>query len=390
MDVTFIGMMKGQEMSQQSKRELVDRLRHRYLQGSRAEKTRILDEFVAVTGLHRKAAIRRLRQGYQQGREPRGRPRSYTGAAVGALVTVWRVCGCICGKRLAPFLPEIVPILEQHGELQLDDETKALVVHMSAATIDRKLRSFRQQSGRGISTTKPGTLLRHSIPLRTFTEWDNVKPGFVEADLVAHCGETTAGDYLNTLTATDIATGWTECLLLRQRSQVAVEAAMGDLRQRLPFSLLGIDTDNDSVFINGTLNRYCTKNHITFTRSRPWKKNDQAWVEQKNGAIVRGTIGYRRYTSLAAADLLETIYGDLHAYVNFFQPVQKLVEKRRDGAAIYKRYDLAQTPYQRVMAEKSVRPLRKAQLQLVYRSLNPAQLRRQIDDNLRQLWQLPE
>lgn len=383
-------MMKGQKMSQQSKRELVERLRHRYLHGSRAEKTKVLDEFVAVTGLHRKSAIRTLRQGYQRGREPRGRPRTYTGASVAALETVWRVCGCICGKRLQPFLREVVPILEAHGELQLDAGTRQLLLQMSAATIDRKLRPHRMQQGRGLSTTKPGTLLKHSIPVRTFTEWDDVKPGFVEIDLVAHCGETVAGEYLNTLTATDIATGWTECFLLRQRNQRAVKAMMSSLRQRLPFPLLGVDSDNDSIFINHLLKGYLEKNHVTFTRSRPWKKNDQAWVEQKNGAVVRGTIGYRRYTSPAAAVLLEAIHADLHLYVNYFQPVLKLVEKRRDGAKIYKRYDPAQTPYQRTMANESVSALRKVRLQQAYRPLNPAQLRRQIDDNLRRLWHLPE
>lgn len=383
-------MMKGQKMSQPSKRELVERLRHRYLHGSRAEKTKVLDEFVAVTGLHRKSAIRTLRQGYQRGREPRGRPRTYTGASVAALETVWRVCGCICGKRLQPFLREVVPILEAHGELQLDAGTRQLLLQMSAATIDRKLRPHRMQQGRGLSTTKPGTLLKHSIPVRTFTEWDDVKPGFVEIDLVAHCGETVAGEYLNTLTATDIATGWTECFLLRQRNQRAVKAMMSSLRQRLPFPLLGVDSDNDSIFINHLLKGYLEKNHVTFTRSRPWKKNDQAWVEQKNGAVVRGTIGYRRYTSPAAAVLLEAIHADLHLYVNYFQPVLKLVEKRRDGAKIYKRYDPAQTPYQRTMANESVSALRKVRLQQAYRPLNPAQLRRQIDDNLRRLWHLPE
>lgn len=377
-------------MSREGKREVVERLRHRYLQASRMEKSKILDEFVALSGMHRKSAIRALRQGYVRGRERRGRKRVYTGAVVAALVEVWRVCGCICGKRLQPFLPAVVPILEQHGELHLDAETRQLLLQMSAATIDRKLRRFRQQQGRGLSTTKPGTLLKQSIPLRTFAEWDDVQPGFVEMDLVAHCGQTTEGQYLNTLTATDIATGWTECFLLRHRSQLAVAAAMDDLRRRLPFPLLGIDCDNDAVFINGTLKRYCEENQITFTRSRPWKKNDQAWVEQKNGAVVRGTVGYRRYLSSEAAQLLETIHDNLHAYVNFFQPVQKLIEKRRDGAKIYKRYDIAQTPHQRAMAQPSVSTFCKAQLRREYRRLNPAQLRRQIDDNLRRLRQLPE
>ena len=377
-------------MTQKSRREYVERVRHRYLQASRLEKTRILDEFVAVTGLHRKSAVRALRKGYPRERERRGRKRTYTGAVVEALVQVWRVCGCICGKRLQPFLPEMVIVLERYGELVLDEQTRVLLLQISAATIDRKLQPFRQQQGRGLSTTKPGTLLKQSIPVRTYAEWDDVRPGFVEMDLVAHCGETTEGAYLNTLTATDIATGWTECFLLRHRSQLAVAAAMDCLRQRLPFPLLGIDSDNDSVFINGTLKRYCQHNQLTFTRSRPWKKNDQAWVEQKNGAVVRGTVGYRRYVSPEAAQLLETIHNDLHVYVNFFQPVLKLVEKRRHGAKIYKRYDIAQTPHQRAMFEPSVSTFCKAPLRREYRQLNPAQLRRQIDDNLRRLRQLPE
>jgi hypothetical protein len=383
-------MMKDTKMSQQGRREVVERLRLRYLQAGRAEKTKILDEFVALSGLHRKAAIRALRQGYKQGRERRGRKRVYTGAVVSVLRAIWRVCGCICGKRLQPFLPEMVAVLEHHGELTLDAETRDLLLQMSAATIDRKLHRYKQQPGRGLSTTKPGTLLKQSIPIRTFTEWDDVQPGFVEMDLVAHCGDSNEGQYLNTLTATDITTGWTECLLLRQRSQLAVTAAMDGLRARLPFPLLGIDSDNDSLFINGTLKRYCEANQVTFTRSRPWKKNDQAWVEQKNGAVVRATIGYRRYTSAEAALLLEAIQKDLHAYVNFFQPVQKLVEKRRDGAKIYKRYDVAQTPHQRAMASPAISAICKMRLQRTYGQLNPAQLRRQIDGNLRRLRLLPE
>lgn len=377
-------------MSRKGTQELVDRLRHRYLRAGRVEKTKILDEFVAVTGMHRKSAVRVLGQGYALSRERRGRPRIYGGTVVAMLVTIWRICGQICGKRLHPFLPEMVRVLERHGELCLDEETKTLLLQMSPATIDRKLSPYRRPGGRGLSTTTPGTLLKHSIPLRTFADWEDARPGFVEMDLVAHCGETTEGQYLYTLTATDIATGWTECLLLRQRSQQAVTQAMTALRARLPFPLLGIDCDNDSAFINGTLKRYCETQQVTFTRSRPWKKNDQAWVEQKNGVIVRGTIGYRRYTSEAAAELLAAIHADLHLYVNFFQPVQKLVEKRRDGAKIYKRYDQAQTPHQRAMASPQVPVTCKLRLQHQYLQLNPAQLRRQIDDKLRKLWRLRE
>ena len=383
-------MMKEEKLSQQSKRELVEAVRDRYLRAGRKEKSKILDEFVAITGFHRKHAIRVLRQGYERGRDRRGRRRTYSGTVLSVLVEIWRICGCICGKRLQPFLPQMVESLERHGELRLDEETKRLLLQMSAATIDRRLAPYRQQRHRGLSTTRPGTLLKQSIPIRTFADWDETQPGFVEMDLVAHCGDTTEGVYLYTLTAVDIMTGWTECLLLRQRSQLAVTAAVQELEGRLPFPLRGIDCDNDSAFINGTLKRHCEAGQLTFTRSRPYRKNDQAFVEQKNGDIVRGNIGYRRYTSAQAAALVEAIYHDLHAYVNFFQPVRKLIHKERSGAKVYKHYDEARTPHQRAMQLAAVQRRHKLRLQHEYLQLNPAALRRRIDVNLRQLWRLPE
>lgn len=377
-------------MSQQSKQELVKRLHPRYLQASRIEKTKILDEFTAVTGCHRKHAIRALRQGVPGcPRERRGRQRTYTGAAVNALAEIWRISGCICGKRLQPFLPEMVKTLERHGELQLDPETKTLLLQMSAATIDRRLRPFRSHAGRGLSTTKPGTLLKQSIPVRTFADWDDVQPGFAEIDLVAHCGQSTQGTYLNTLTAVDIVTGWTECLVLPHRSQQAVSAAVQALQSRLPFSLLGLDCDNDSVFINETLQRHCEQHKITFTRSRPYRKNDQSHVEQRNGSVVRRTIGYRRYESPEALALFEAIYDDLHLYTNFFQPTLKLLVKKRQGSKVYKKHDKAQTPHQRAMQSPDVAKKVKLKLQQIYLTLNPAELRRRIDANLKALWQLP-
>jgi hypothetical protein len=383
-------MMKEQKMSQPSKQELVKRLHPRYLQASRTEKTRILDEFVAVTGFHRKHAIRVLRKGVPScPRERRGRQRIYTGAVVSALSKIWHICGCICGKRLQPFMPEMVRTLERHGELMLDEETKTLLLQMSAATIDRRLRPFRAQLGRGLSTTKPGTLLKQSIPVRTFADWGEVRPGFTEIDLVAHCGESTQGVYVNTLTAVDIVTGWTECLALPFRSQLGVSAAVTQLQSRLPFPLLGIDCDNDSVFINETLKRHCEKHRITFTRSRPYKKNDQAHVEQRNGSVVRRTIGYRRYESPEALALFEAIYADLHFYTNFFQPSLKLLAKKRYGSKVYKKYDQAQTPHQRVMKSPDVGKRAKLKLQQAYLGLNPAELRRRIDTNLKELWRLP-
>lgn len=260
-------------MSQHSKRELIQRLQGRYLQANRQEKTRMLDEFVAVTGLHRKAAIRALRRQSQGKREHRGRRKTYTGSVVAALSQIWRICGCLCGKRLQPILGDMVASLERHDELILDEETKALLLAVSPATIDRLLRPYKTSHPRGQSTTKPGSLLKQQIPVRTFADWDENRAGFVEVDLVAHCGETVGGQFICSLTATDVATGWTECFSLPHRSQLAVYAALDQLRARLPFPLLGIDSDNDGVFINELMLKYCQAERITFTRCRPYKKN---------------------------------------------------------------------------------------------------------------------
>ncbi|MGH2543248.1 MAG: integrase catalytic domain-containing protein, partial [Ardenticatenaceae bacterium] len=361
----------------------------RYLKASKSQKGLILDEFVVVTGMHRKSAIRLLRHGYARRRPGRGRPRIYTGDTIGELVKVWRMYSQLCGKRLAPFMAKGVKALERHGELVLDPHTKAQLLAMSASTIDRKLAHFRSGSPRGLATTKPGTLLRQAIPIRTFAEWDEAQPGFVEMDLVAHCGESAAGQYIQTLVATDIRTGWTECLPLAHRSQVEVSAAVERLAVRLPFPLRGIDSDNDGVFINETLLSHCQAHAITFTRCRPYHKNDQAHVEQKNWTIVRQTIGYQRYESPQALEWLASIYADLRLYVNFFQPVQKLLAKERNGSRVHKKYDLAKTPHQRAMAAPEVSGMAKLQLQQQYLQLNPAELKRRMQAHLRCLWALP-
>lgn len=374
-------------MSKGSRDEYVKRVHPRYLQANKADKGRILDEFIATTGYHRKHAIRLLKHGLPaKGRERRGRQRTYSGEAVRHLVAIWEVTGRICGKRLQPFLPTLVAALERHDEVCLDGETRAQLLRMSASTIDRKVAPFRH--GRGRTTTKPGTLLREGIPIRTFAEWDNAVPGFMEIDLVAHCGDSVDGQFIQTLTAVDIRTGWTECLPLAHRSQANVSAAITCLRERLPFQLLGIDSDNDSAFINDTLNRYCRTERITFTRSRPYRKNDQAHVEQKNWSVVRRTIGYQRYESAAALALLTAIYADLRLYVNYFQPVMLLTHKERRGSKIHKKYDLAKTPCQRAVASRQVSPPVKLQLQRTFLELNPVTLKARIDDSLKKLWRL--
>jgi hypothetical protein len=279
-------------------------------------------------------------------------------------------------------------VLEQHRELILPAEVKQLLLQMSRATIDRCLRPARFEHRHGLSTTKPGALLREAIPVRTFTPWEDERPGFEEIDLVAHCGATTAGQYLNTLTVTDLATGWTECLAILHKSQFLVSQAIRELRTRLPFPLLGIDSDNGSEFINDLLYRYCLDERITFTRSRPYRKNDQAHVEQKNWSVVRHLIGYDRYETAAELAVLQAIYQDLRLYVNFFQPVLKLIGKEQVEGKVIKRYDTATTPYQRVLISPYVSETLKIYLRQQYVQLNPVKLRNRIDANVAILWKL--
>ena len=377
-------------MSQTSKRELLEAIRARYLKANKAEKQKMLDEFTSATGYHRKYAIRVLKNpvpNRPKWKKP-GRKTIYRGEVVEALENIWEIYGRICSKRLQPFLPEAIKVLERCKEIELSAQTKQLLLEISPASIDRCLRPVRVKSPHGLSTTKPGTLLKQAIAVRTFTAWDEEQPGFMEIDLVAHCGNTTEGQYLNTLTCTDICTGWTDVTALPRRSQQAVCEAIEPLRQRLPFPLLGIDSDNGSEFINDLLYRYCLNEKITFTRSRPYKKNDQAHVEQKNWSVVRHTVGYDRWETDQELVLLQSIYDNLRLYINFFQPIFKLIAKERIGNKTIPSYDTAQTPYQRVLERKDISVAAKARLTNLYVQLNPAQLRRRMDEKIAKLWKI--
>ncbi len=377
-------------MSQRSKREMIEAVRPRYLQANKAGKQQILDEFIATTGYHRKYAIRVLKHGPKPpGWKKPGRRKIYQGEVVPALEKTWEIYGRICSKRLQPFLPEGVAVLERCQEINLDPETKRLLLSMSRATIDRCLKKARfTHPQHGLSTTKPGSLLKQAIPIRTFTPWEEERPGFLEIDLVAHCGLTTEGIYLNTLTATDLATGWTECQALPNKTQAAVSQAIVAMRHDLPFPLLGLDSDNGGEFINDNLYRYCLAEQITFTRSRPYQKNDQAHVEQKNWSVVRHTVGYDRLENLEELALLTAIYTNLRLYINFFQPVLKLIAKERVDGKTVRTYDQAKTPYRRVLALDSLPLEIKARLTAQYVQLNPVTLRANIDAKVARLWKI--
>jgi hypothetical protein len=379
-------------MSLKSKRELLEVIRPRYLKVNKAEKQKILDEFTSATGYHRKYAIRVLKNQVQVQNHLKGKTQTYKtiyrGEVVQALEQIWEIYGHICSKRLQPYLPEAIKVLERCQEIELSKDTKNLLLKISSASIDRCLHPIRIKSPHGLSTTKPGSLLKKLIAVRTFTAWDEERPGFMEIDLVAHCGNTTEGQYLNTLTCTDICTGWTDVSALPQRSQQAVSEAIHRMRQRLPFPLLGIDSDNGSEFINDLLYRYCLDEQITFTRSRPYKKNDQAHVEQKNWSVVRHTVGYDRWETEQERVLLESIYDHLRLYINFFQPSFKLIAKERIGNQTIKRYDTAKTPYQRVLERQDISLELKARLMNLYLQLNPAELQRRIDQKTAMLWKI--
>lgn len=358
----------------------------RYRSASKGSKKVILDELCATTGWHRDHARKALRQAL--GPRPAGRTRrkpaaprpvTYGPEVMAALRKVWAVMDAPAGKRLAPFMAEIVGQLRAHGELEISDETAELLCSMSAATIDRRLAPDREKLQiRGRSGTKPGTLLKAQIPIRTWADWDEAAPGFVEIDCVGHEGGDPSGDFCQTLTVTDIHTGWTETAGVPNKAQKWVFAALVELSGRLPFPVKGIDSDNGSEFINNHLFRYCEQEKITFTRSRSGNKNDGAHVEEKNWSVVRKTVGYHRYDTTAELELLGQIYEVLRLQTNFFSPSQKLISKTRHGARVIKRYDTAQTPYQRVLASEKVPKKVKTMLTRQYRTLNPAQLRRDL------------
>jgi hypothetical protein len=380
----------GGSMTLSSIKEYVAAIRSRYQQANKAEKGKILDEFVKVTGYHRKAATRLLLKSAQPAANHRGRPSIYN-QMFEPLKAIWEASDRICSKRLKPFMPEMIKVLRRNGELRINTGIEAQLNKLSPSTIDRLLEPARRKGGRKpISVTRPGSLLKRSIPIRTFADWQENQPGFLEIDTVAHCGERLEGFYLNTLCGVDVASGWTECLPVWGKWQVRVRQAVHKIRQNLPFTLLGVDSDNGSEFINQCFWDYCHENKITFTRSRAYKKNDSCHVEQKNGNVVRRLIGYDRYSSKPAYECLGRIYNLVRLYINCFQPTMKLVSKTRHGAKVSKVYETAQTPYQRLLKLGGLSQAKQAELAATYHGLNPVRLLKQINDNLEQLWKLAD
>jgi len=357
-----------------ARQQLVQAIGERYRAGSKEGKARILDEFVAVTGFHRKHSIRILNASTTESTGSKApRLRLYDQAVREALVVLWEASDRVCGKRLKPLVPLLVAALEKHGHIRLDDVIRTKLLKVSAATIDRLLAEPRGAVGRKRSA-RAAPAIRKNIPVRTFADWKEPLPGFMEADLVAHGGESVAGSFAHTLTLTDIASGWTECVALAVREGALIVEALDRLRTTMPFPLRGFDTDNGGEFINEMVLAYCTKHNIEFTRSRPHRKNDQAWVEQKNGSVVRRLVGYRRLEGIAGADALARLYAASRLFVNFFQPSFKLAEKKRVGARVSKRYHAPLTPCARLLESDAIPETMKERLRAVATTLDPLRL----------------
>jgi hypothetical protein len=381
----------GRQLSLATRRELIEAIAERYHSGTRIDKKRILDEFIEVTGFHRKHAIRALRR--VQGKkgnatEQATRTRVYDEAAVTALTLLWEAADRICGKRLKEAIPTLIDAMERHGHLQLDTAIRQRVLVMSAATMDRLLKPIRESGKQGRRRTTINTPLRKSIAVRTFNDWNDPPPGYFEMDMVAHCGKSVAGSHVHSLVLTDIASGWTEAAAMVVREQTLITITVEEVRLCLPFPMQGLDVDNDSAFINQTVVDYSQERGLELTRSRAYKKNDQAWIEQKNGAVVRRLVGYGRLEGAAAATALGKLHEVARLYVNFFQPSFKLKSKTRLGAKVSKKYEKPATPYERLLANDRVTNQCKEGLRQIFAVLDPVDLLKQIREAQRNLTQL--
>jgi len=379
-------------VTEQARREYAEVMRARYQEADKRERGAMLDEYCRVTGCHRKAAIRRLRATPQRPRRGSGRPPRYGRDLLPLLARVWQASDYLSGKLLRPIVPALVSALQRHHGLVVSAAAHAALLTASPATLDRLLRPLRRRRRPGPPRRVATALhaVRAQVPLRTWSEWTGVTPGAVQGDLVLHCGETTEGRYCATLVAVDVATTWTELQAIWGLHQQRVTGGIQHVQERLPFALREWHSDNGSEFINACLLGWCQRRGIRFTRGRPYRKNDQAWVEQRNGLLVRRLVGYDRYSSRAAWAVLGRLYGLLRLQHNFFRPVRKLLSKRRVGSKVLKRYDTAQTPYQRVLAAGGLAPEQRQGLEQAFHALDPITLARTIQQTLDVLWKLAD
>lgn len=378
------------QMSPEGKREYFAGVRPRYRRAGKKKKSAILDEFCAVCGYERKYAIRLLNRGVRKERRRPGPEPKYGAEVVVVLKRIWLASEQMCSKRLKAALASWLPYYEsEYGKLPREIYTKML--SLSPATIDRLLAPARAKArGKGLCGTKPGTLLRNQIPIRG-EHWDLLRPGYLEADTVAHCGNSMAGNFVWSLTFTDIWSGWTENRAIWNKGADGVLRRVQEVEAGLPFPLLGFDCDNGSEFLNYHLLRHFQERSrpIDFTRSRPYKKNDNAHVEQKQWTHVRQLFGYDRFEEPQLVDAMNDLYEkEWSLFQNYFRPTFKLASKERIGAKYRRRYEAPRTPYQRLLASPYLSKQEKAHLRRTFRSLTPFQLKKRIERKLKKIFQL--
>jgi hypothetical protein len=369
----------------------------RYQKASKKEKGRILDEFVRLTGYNRKYAswilttwgkkrycwidgkLVEMVVGAPRKKKRKAKTRIYDEEVFKALRKVWYIFDCPCGRRLVAVLRTMMPILYKFEEVAFDERIRGKLECISSATIDRLLKKEKRKLRiKGTSHTRAESSLMHQIPIRTFDEWDVQEPGHIQIDLVGHDGGNWRGDFAFSLDVTDVATGWTEPRGIRNRARKWTVEALFYVEKLTPFDFLSIGSDNDSSFFDDHLIEYCRQHQIHFTRTRPYRKNDNCFVEQKNNCIIRRYAGYLRYDTEEQLRLLNEIYDNVRLFVNFFQPSVKLIGKSRRGSKVKKQYDPPQTPYQRMMSSKNISQIVKYKLKYQFESLNPAELHRRI------------
>jgi hypothetical protein len=377
-------------MDMHSREQYLDTLREEYRRAGRKQKTRQLNEARRRTHLNRKVLIRKLSRAPKPVRRPRPkRGASYGAEVVSALVDCWELFDFACGQRLAPALRTEVRRLRAAGELKCSDRVADKLIGISPKTIDRLLRHEKQV--RRVNRPRAGPthpLLYQKIPVKVAADWDTNEVGNVQVDYVEHCGRSTGGQYIHTVSTVDIASGWWEGEPIPARTQEATREALDRIGKRAPFRFREIHPDNDSGLINDLLWRYCRQRRIKLSRSRPYQKNDNAWVEQRNWTHVRKVVGYRRFDTTTELVVLRELYEALRLYRNFFQPSMKLESKQRAGGRIHRKYEIAKTPYQRLLDSGPLSPAAEKRLRKQYESLNVVELRRTVEQLRNELFDL--
>ncbi|MDO8570309.1 MAG: hypothetical protein Q7R97_01870 [Candidatus Daviesbacteria bacterium] len=378
-------------MMTKADKKYLSQLKIRYKKANKPQRIIILDEFTKTAGYDRSHAGKLLRSRYQYVTKVIRRiHRIYTKEDTETLQQVCELLGWICSKRMLPSLKLAVDELMKAGKISLSKDDRKRIIGISPATIDRLFKRYRKRPKlKGRSYTKPGTLLKNQIPIRTFSEWNENKVGFFEIDLVGHDGSLVKGDFAWTLNFVDVKSAWTEQAAVFNKAQVHVFTGIQRIRTRLPFSVLGLDSDSGAEFINDQLYRYCIQEQFTFTRGRPGKKNDNPFIEQKNDSIVRNWVGYGRFDTQPQVDILNELYELLRLYTNFFLPVMKLKKKIRIGSKIRKVHDKVTTPYRRILRAKDVSTEVKNKLRVQYKTLSLVGLKEKIDMVLKRLKPTP-